>query len=150
MPTFNGILAAHVRTVIAMNSRHEGLAAWRQSIALAGKVYAATRQLPSEEPVGLVTELRRAALAIPSSIAEGSAGTRRDEFVRCLYTARSALSRLQTRVVIAVEQGLIGADACPLDEVTKLGRELDCLLRRVRASGLAAHARACAPPRPER
>ena len=56
-----------------MTTRHEDLAAWRHSIALAAKVYAATRHLPSDEPLGLVRELRRAALSVPSSIAEGAA-----------------------------------------------------------------------------
>jgi four helix bundle protein len=126
-------------------TRHEDLAAWRHSIALAGKVYAATRQLPSDEPLGLVRELRSAALSVPSSIAEGAAQARRSEFVHCLQAARSALSQLQTRLVIAVGEDLIATAACPLDDVTELARELDGLLRRVRASALAAHARACAP-----
>ena len=138
------------RTTIAMTTRHEDLAAWRHSIALAAKVYAATRQLPSDEPLGLVGELRRAALSVPSSIAEGAARGRRSEFVHCLQAARGALSQLQTRLVIAEGQELIGAsaigtDASPLADVTEVARELDGLIRRVRASGLAAHARACAP-----
>src|SRR5688572_33322843 len=58
---------------IAMTTRHEDLAAWRHSIALAAKVYAATRHLPSDESLGLVRELRAAALSVPSSIAEGAA-----------------------------------------------------------------------------
>ena len=135
-----------------MTTRHEDLAAWRHSIALAAKVYAATRQLPSDEPLGLAGELRRAALSVPSSIAEGAAVGRRNEFVHCLQAARGALSQLQTRLVIAEGQGLIGAgatgtDASPLVNVTEVARELDGLIRRVRASGLAAHARACAPQR---
>ena len=141
------------RTTIAMTTRHEDLAAWRHSIALAAKVYAATRQLPSDEPLELVGELRRAALSVPSSIAEGATRGRRSEFVHCLQAARGALSQLQTRLVIAEGQGLIassdaiGTVASPLADVTEVARELDGLLRRVRASGLAAHARACAPQR---
>ena len=125
-----------------MPTRPEDLAAWRHSIALAAKVYAATRHLPSDEPLGLVQELRRAALSVPSSIAEGAARGRRREFVHCLEAARSALSQLQTRLVIAEGQDLIGS---PLADVTEVARELDALIRRLRESGLAAHARACAP-----
>lgn len=130
-----------------MTTRHEDLAAWRHSIALAAKVYAATRQLPSDEPLGLVRELRRAALSVPSSIAEGASREGRGEFVHCLHAARGALAQLQTQLVIAVAQELIGRAASPLVDVTEVARELDGLIRRVRASGLAAHARACAPPR---
>lgn len=131
-------------------TRHEDLAAWRHSIALAGKVYAATRQLPSDETLGLVQELRRAALAVPSGIAEGAALERQAEFVKCLRAARTALSQLQTQLVIAVGQDLIGTAACPLAEVREVARELDGLILRVRASALAAHARACAPQWPAR
>jgi four helix bundle protein len=130
---------------MAMTTRHEDLAAWRHSIALAAKVYAATRHLPSDEPLGLVRELRGAALSIPSSIAEGAALGRRSEFVHCLEAARGALSQLQTRLVIALGQDLIGATACPLGDVTEVARDLDGLIRRVRGSALTAHARACAP-----
>jgi len=129
-----------------MTTRHEDLAAWRHSIALAAKVYAATRHLPSDEPLGLVRELRRAALSVPSSIAEGAAAGRRADFVHCLEAARGALSQLQTQLAIAAGQDVIGATACPSADVTEVGRELDALIRRVRAAGLAAHARACAPP----
>jgi four helix bundle protein len=129
-----------------MTTRHEDLAAWRHSIALAAKVYAATRHLPSDEPLGLVRELRRAALSVPSRIAEGAAAGRRADFVHCLEAARGALSQLQTRLVIAAGQDVIGATACPSADVTEVGRELDALIRRVQAAGLAAHARACAPP----
>ena len=128
-----------------MTTRQEDLAAWRHSIALAAKVYAATRHLPSDEPLGLVQELRRAALSVPSSIAEGAALGRRREFVHCLEAARSALSQLQTRLVIAIGQELIDQAACPDADVTEVSQELEGLIRKVRASALAAHARACAP-----
>jgi four helix bundle protein len=128
-----------------MTTRHEDLAAWRHAIALAAKVYAATRHLPSDEPLGLVVELRRAALSVPSSLAEGAALRRSGEFVHCLQAARSALSQLQTRLVIAVGQELLAKAACPAAEATEVARELDRLVRQVRASALAAHARACAP-----
>src|SRR5678816_2472702 len=111
-----------------MTTRQEDLAAWRHSIALAAKVYAATRHLPSDEPLGLVQELRRAALSVPSSIAEGAGLGRRREFVHCLEAARGALSQLQTRLVIAVGQELIGATACPSADVIEVGRELDALI----------------------
>src|SRR5678815_3101527 len=120
-----------------MTTRQEDLAAWRHSIALAAKVYAATRHLPSDEPLGLVQELRRAALSVPSSIAEGAGLGRRREFVHCLEAARGALSQLQTRLVIAVGQELIERAACSASAVSAPRREQDRLLRKVRASALA-------------
>jgi four helix bundle protein len=124
---------------------HENLAAWRHAIALAAKVYSTTRQLPGDEPLGLVRELRRAALSIPSSIAEGAACGRRSGFVHCLEAARSALAQLQTQLVMARAQELIDAASAPLEEATEVARDLDSLICRVRSSALIAHARACAP-----
>jgi four helix bundle protein len=129
-----------------MTTRHEDLAAWRHSIALAAKVYAATRQLPSDGPLELVLELRRTAQAVPSSIAAGAACGHRGEFVRCLQAARGALAQLQTQLAIAAGEELIGSAAAPLADVTEVARALDGLIRQVRTSALAAHARACAPP----
>jgi four helix bundle protein len=129
-----------------MTTRPEDLAAWRHAIALAAKVYAATRHLPSDEPLGLIGELRRAALSVPGSIAEGAAVGRRDQFVHCLEAAQSALAQLQTRLAIAVGQELLDQQACPGTDVTEAARELDRLIRQTRTSALAAHARACAPP----
>jgi four helix bundle protein len=128
-----------------MTTRHEDLAAWRHSIALAAKVYAATRQLPSDEPLGLVGELRRAALSVPSSIAAGAASGRRSEFVHCLQAARGALAQLHTQLVIAAAQDLIAGAESPIVDVTEVTREVASLIRRVGATALAAHARACAP-----
>jgi len=139
-----------LRTTITMTIRHEDLAAWRHSLALAAKVYAATRQLPSDEPLGLVGELRRAALSVPSSIAEGAARGHRGEFVHCLQAARCALAQLQTQLLIAVMQELMAHATSPLGDVTEVARELERLIRRVRASALVAHARACAPQPRER
>jgi four helix bundle protein len=134
-----------LRTTIIMTTRHEDLAAWRHSIALAAKVYAATRHLPSDEPLGLVRELRRTAVSVPSSIAAGAACGRRAEFVHCLQAARGALAQLHTQLVIAAAQELIAGAQSPLVDVTEVTREVAGLIRRVGTSALTAHARACAP-----
>jgi four helix bundle protein len=129
-----------------MTTRHEDIAAWRHSIALAAKVYAATRHLPSDEPLGLVGELRRAALSVPSNIAAGAASGQRAEFVHCLQAARGALAQLHTQLVLAAAQELVAGAESSLADVTEVAREIAVLIRRVGATALAAHARACAPP----
>src|SRR5262245_32459241 len=70
---------------------HKDLPVWQQSLALAGKVYAATRSLPSDERFTLDQQLRRSALAIASNIAEGWARGTRTAFLLHLYSARGAL-----------------------------------------------------------
>jgi four helix bundle protein len=128
-----------------MKTRHEDLAAWRHSIALAAKVYAATRQLPSDEPLGLVGELRRAALSVPTSIAACAACGRHCEFVHCLQAARSALAQLHTQLVLGPAQELIAAAASPRSDVRKVSGDVASLIRRVGTSALVTTAgRSCA------
>lgn len=78
------------------------LIAWRKAVALAGTVYAATRLLPSDERFGLRTQIRRAAISVPSNIAEGAARNNLAEFLQFLHIARGSLAELDTQMVIAV------------------------------------------------
>jgi four helix bundle protein len=84
---------------------HKDLLVWQKSIVLAGKVYAATRALPSEERFGLKQQLRRCSVSVASSIAEGSARRNRIEFVQLLHAARGVLSEIETQTMIAIGQG---------------------------------------------
>ncbi len=86
---------------------HENLEAWRQSISLVTSVYAATRSFPKEELFGLTTQMRRAAVSIPSNIAEGAARSSRREFAQFLSVAKGSLSELETQLLISSELGFI-------------------------------------------
>ena len=70
---------------------HKSLPAWKKSLELAGKVYAVTRSLPSDERFMLDQQLRRSTVEIASNIAEGWARRTRAEYLRHLLCARSAL-----------------------------------------------------------
>lgn len=84
---------------------HKNLAVWHKALALASKVYAATRKLPSDERDGLVLELRSASLAVVSGIAAGSAGNSGPEQLKRLHAARDSLSQLEAQLLIAVDSG---------------------------------------------
>ena len=131
-----------------MITSHKDLIVWQKAVALAGKVYAATRQLPRDERFGLSLQLRRAAVSIPSNIAEGSARRTRAEFVQYLHIARGSLSEIETQVMIARDQGFLSARDCLLEEIAEIGRMLNALIRRLAANRQAAHAKACAPHQP--
>lgn len=122
---------------------HKGLFVWQRSIALASKVYAATRLLPSEERFGLNQQLRRAAISIASNIAEGSARRSRAEFIQFLHVARGSLSQIETQVLIAADQGLIGQHESLVDDIAEIGRLLDALIRSINSASRIAHANAC-------
>jgi four helix bundle protein len=131
-----------------MITSHKDLVAWQKSVALASKVYAATRQLPSDERFGLVQQLRRAAVSIPSNIAEGSARRTRAEFVQYLHIARGSLSEVETQIMIAIDQGFIRASDSCLEDVAEVGRLINGLIRSIVASNRTAHAKSCTPHQP--
>jgi len=87
--------------------RHQDLRVWQIAIQLVKLVYVATARFPTTELYGLTSQMRRAAVSVPSNIAEGAArgGTR--EFVQFLSVARGSLSELETQVVIARELGFL-------------------------------------------
>lgn len=124
--------------------RHQNLEAWRQSIALAGKVYAASRRLPSRDGRQLRRDLQRAAAAVPSRIAEGATRAGAREFVEFLRAALGSIATLETRIVIAGDWGL-GDAASLLTELAQVRTLVQDLLRTVQSARLAAHARACNP-----
>jgi four helix bundle protein len=86
---------------------HENLEAWKCSIDLVKHVYDATKAFPKEETYGLVMQMRRAAISIPSNIAEGAARSTQKEFAQFVSVARGSLSELETQMTIAVELGYL-------------------------------------------
>jgi four helix bundle protein len=86
---------------------HENLEAWRKSMALVTSVYATTRSFPKEELFGLTSQMRRAAVSIPSNIAEGAARSSRREFAQFLNVAKGSLSELETQLLISSELGFL-------------------------------------------
>ncbi|HKU15883.1 MAG TPA: four helix bundle protein [Steroidobacteraceae bacterium] len=131
-----------------MITSHKDLIVWQKSIVLAGKVYAATRQLPRDERFGLSLQLRRAAISIASNIAEGSARRTRAEFVHYLHIARGSLSEVETQMMVVRNQGLLSAANCLLEDISEIGRMLNALISRLARDRQVAHAKACAPHQP--
>jgi four helix bundle protein len=86
---------------------HRNLEAWKQSMELVVEVYALTRGFPREEIYGLCSQMRRAAVSIPSNIAEGSADMTSKQFINFLTVAMGSLSELNTQIEIALKLGYI-------------------------------------------
>jgi four helix bundle protein len=82
---------------------HYNLEAWKEAMALVKGVYQITRTFPSGETFGLVSQMRRAAVSVPSNLAEGAARTSPKEFAQFLSVARGSLSELETQLLIAEE-----------------------------------------------
>ena len=104
---------------------HKDLMVWQLSVDLSVAVYRATRSFPSEEKFGLVSQMRRAAVSIPSNIAEGAARSSRKEFQQFLSIAGGSASELSTQLIISNRAGLLGRQAAEdldkqLEQVTRL------------------------------
>lgn len=124
---------------------HRELPVWRKSIGLAGKVYAATRSLPSEERFALDQQLRQRAVALATNIAEGWSRRTRAEFLQFLHAARGALLEIEIRTLIAIGQGYFDATCDLPDEIAELGSILNAMIRHSTIANQIAHAKACAP-----
>jgi four helix bundle protein len=79
------------------------LIAWQKAVALAKAIYQVTTQIPNTEQFGLTAQMRRAAVSIPSNIAEGHGRQSLTEYIRFLKVARGSLMELQTQLILATE-----------------------------------------------
>ena len=84
-----------------MEKPHKKLDVWKLSMDLVTHVYRATEEFPKEERYSLTDQIRRAAVSIPSNIAEGAARQTRKEFTNYLHMAQGSLSELDTLLEIA-------------------------------------------------
>ena len=88
-------------------SPHRGLEAWKKGMELVEDIYRVTKNFPEDEKYGLVSQLRRAAISVPSNISEG-AGRRTDgEFINYLSISIGSLSELDTQIELAMRLGYL-------------------------------------------
>lgn len=92
------------------------------------EVYQATRSLPRDEAYGLTSQIRRAAVSVPSNIAEGQARLTKGEFRQFLGQARGSLAEVDTQLVIAQNLGYISQPEPLLNQLAEVGRMLNGLL----------------------
>jgi four helix bundle protein len=88
-----------------MKTTHKDLKIWQNSIQLVIEVYNLTRAFPKEELYGLSSQMRRAAISVPSNIAEGAARKNKTEYLQFLYISLGSLSELETQLIIAEKIG---------------------------------------------
>jgi four helix bundle protein len=105
---------------------YEKLDVWRESVLLVKLVYFITSLFPEEEKYGLIKQMRRAAIAIPSHIAEGQQRDDSKDYVRLLSYAKGAIGELKTHSIIAVELELVSKEeSLPLiAQIDRVGRQL--------------------------
>ena len=87
---------------------YQELVVWQKSIDLVMSVYELTSQFPEGEKFGLVSQMRRSAVSVPSNIAEGHARKSDKDFVRFLRISYGSSAELETQLIIAKRLNLIG------------------------------------------
>ncbi len=86
---------------------HKDLKVWQESMSLVILIYKVSEDFPKHEIYGLSSQIRRAAVSIPSNIAEGAGRKGENEFKRFLYIALGSLSEVETQLEISKRLGYI-------------------------------------------
>jgi four helix bundle protein len=116
-----------VRSIV---QSYRDLVVWKKSMALVLDVYRCTQAFPKIETYGLTSQLRRAAVSVPSNIAEGQARLSTGEFKQFLGNARGSLMEVETQILIARYLGYLERNDSEnlLSAAAEVGRILNGLL----------------------
>ena len=110
-------------------SDYQKLEAWRMAMGLVESVYKITLVFPKEELFGLTSQMRRAAISIPSNIAEGASRAGTKEFLQFLHIARGSASELETLLLLARKLGYLSAAADLMANLASVKRLINGLIR---------------------
>ena len=104
---------------------YKDLIVWRKSIQLVKTVYMVAECLPEKEKYGLVSQMTRSAVSVPSNIAEGWGRNSKGNYIQFLRIANGSLCELETQLLIANELNFVKEDATKesfmlLEEVSKM------------------------------
>jgi four helix bundle protein len=106
---------------------YQDLVVWQKAMDLVELVYRTTNRFPKHEIYGLTSQIRRAAVSVPSNIAEGEGrSTSKKDFIRCLSIAYGSLRELETQALIGKRLGY--ADTPQTQQVLDLAAEVGRLI----------------------
>ena len=111
---------------------HEDLFVWQKSITFVTQIYKMTEKYPTHELYGLTNQIRRAAVSIPSNIAEGAGRKNTKEFIQFLYIARGSASELETQIIIAKKLGYMNDEESLISDITIIRKMLNALITSLR------------------
>ena len=106
---------------------HKELQVWQRSMQLVKEVYGVVKLLPKEETYALSDQMRRAAVSIPSNIAEGNARESEKEFLHFLAIAQGSNAEIETQLLICRQLGYVSEDQ--VSPALELQKEVSKMLR---------------------
>jgi len=109
-----------------MMQAYRKLKVWDKAMELVDSIYKLTKSFPSDERFGLTSQLRRAAVSIPSNIAEGSQRNSKNEFRQFISIAYASLAEVETQCEIALRQEYISQ--AEMDVIFTISAELGKML----------------------
>src|SRR5579864_9081565 len=116
-----------------MAQHFKDLIAWQKAMDLVTAVYQITEKFPKREVYSLTDQIRRAAVSVPSNIAEGQAHFHQKEFLHFLRHSRGSLAELETQILLAQRLRYVSeTDAEPiLQHIAEVGKILNGLIKSI-------------------
>ena len=116
-----------------MLKSYKELKVWQKAYNLCIEIYKITRTFPKEELYGLTSQIRRAAVSVPSNIAEGYGRKTTPEYLRSLYIAYGSSCELETQILLSGDLGLMKAEALNKiqEDLGEVERMLKALIKAV-------------------
>ena len=113
--------------------KYEDLTVWQKAMDLVVEVYKIVKLLPNEEIYALANQMKRAAVSIPSNIAEGQERDTTKDFVKFLYIAKGSKAELETQLMICVRLKYLKETQTETAQglVSEIGKMLNVLIRKL-------------------
>ena len=117
-----------------MVKSYRDLIVWQKAMDLTTEIYRLTKKLPKDELYALTNQLRRAAVSIPSNIAEGNAHFSTREYLRFLSIARGSTAEVETQLLVCVKLNYLSQEdiASAVSLLDETGRMLNSMIKKLR------------------
>jgi four helix bundle protein len=107
---------------------HKDLDVWKKSLDLVDAIYDMSASLPADEKFGIISQMKRAVVSIPSNIAEGAGRNSRKELLQYLTISRGSLAEIETQLIICQRRNWVNEEQ--LNEVNSLVVDVSKMLFR--------------------
>lgn len=113
---------------------YKDLIVWQKSIDLVVEIYKTTKDFPREELYGLISQIRRASVSIPSNIAEGYMRFYRKEYIKFLLIALGSCAELETQIILAEKLGFLKVSEKEIiaDRINEINRMIMGIVKKLR------------------